>query len=1269
MKRIILAVVAILIWKITSAQTCSVQISDSTICEGATVQFVSAVSGGTATGYNWNFGNGFTSTTTAPAHTYVTPGVFNPTVTITFSGGATCNASAPQIRVFAKPDAKFTINGNDTLCFKDNQLCITDQSQSGPSNAPLLKRIFQLSNGFIQTDNPPFNNQICYQNTTDINGHLYSIVLEVSDTNNCVDRSQALDAVTLLPQLLPLSFTTVWPPSCYTSSVTFNNTSLIPRADLKSFTWIFGDGQTSSANWNNSSHVYSGPGQFLPLLAITDLFGCADTVPGVTYIQNTFPDTVIKFKLPAKQCHAKNAFNAYAINPGGVNFWSVVSATGDTVLRLNGDSAKFSMNTCGIFKLVLRVAYPACSYTKDTMIQVYGPKAIIQNKSNPNEKVLNTVQCEIHDTVYFKTPVPYLSCVSGNGSIAHVWDFGDAFAPNCTTDTKNGLNVGVNCRYSLDSMNVKHFYTPGREQCYMAKLVMTDPVTGCASRDSVTMALMQPDAGPDLSAIPPRRGLYFEGQPCIGVPIEFKFEETLPSCGYEEAWINIDSACGLGGFIKVDTANKKNYIHVYDSACSADKWVTVGLVIKNGADRNGNPCYDTAWYHHLFQLSPINPYFVVQVAAGCAPFEIKAIPDDSIQYDLTQVRWNFRPDVVGTGDTVVQSFGVNDSIIRSQDFAYNSAGIYRILKVVVNTSGCVQSALNNIGVGYKPEFAALQEVVCLGDTVELGQNVRYYKYDGITNLNPTDYWGDTLRDAANKEAIWWNLYDGLGFRKIKGNPRFVPTQPGRYSVAIATRDSSGCLDTLFRQVAYTVVELKAKIGTLSSAYYCAPQIVVFRDSSLVIDSVGSTVNSAADGIDTRLWDFGDQTPTSIFTNPAHNYTSNGVFNVVLKLTTVAGCVAYDTVVVDMKGPRPSFTIKDTLGCDPFSVVFYNTSPSNLKSYTWYFGDSANQTLTLLTNDSVVFTYSKPGAYKVRLLGTDDVFNPGTGNTITCNSFFPDQTTGLPERWVYVQPTPPLEIVSRDTICPNEVLELNLKSDPLYSRFDWDFGDGVTVSENAPDTNISHRFGNNGPYLVRVIPLHSQNLECIDTATKQIYIQPVRAEFTIDSTTKPDFVFQQAALNAVRYDWDLGVGAEGLISNQLKVLYTYKDTGTYQVCLKVFNSEGCFDSICHPVRIDKVFIEIPNVFTPDNNDGKNDAFDISILGYTSYDLKIYNRWGALVYESTKDGTGNDGINWNGKERNEGAICPAGTYFYIFSYQLITDPAPVIKHGTVTLIRDK
>ncbi|HXH17582.1 MAG TPA: gliding motility-associated C-terminal domain-containing protein, partial [Chitinophagales bacterium] len=70
-------------------------------------------------------------------------------------------------------------------------------------------------------------------------------------------------------------------------------------------------------------------------------------------------------------------------------------------------------------------------------------------------------------------------------------------------------------------------------------------------------------------------------------------------------------------------------------------------------------------------------------------------------------------------------------------------------------------------------------------------------------------------------------------------------------------------------------------------------------------------------------------------------------------------------------------------------------------------------------------------------------------------------------------------------------------------------------------------------------------------------------------------------------------------------------------------------------------KLPNVFTP-NNDSKNDYF-IPIKPYRfidRVDMKIYNRWGALVFE-----TDDPEIRWDGRDINNSKPMKEGVYYYV------------------------
>ena len=94
-------------------------------------------------------------------------------------------------------------------------------------------------------------------------------------------------------------------------------------------------------------------------------------------------------------------------------------------------------------------------------------------------------------------------------------------------------------------------------------------------------------------------------------------------------------------------------------------------------------------------------------------------------------------------------------------------------------------------------------------------------------------------------------------------------------------------------------------------------------------------------------------------------------------------------------------------------------------------------------------------------------------------------------------------------------------------------------------------------------------------------------------------------------------------------------------------------------IDVTQLEIPNAFTP-NGDGINDHFKIRVTGYFKSDgLKIFNRWGQLVFE-TRD-LSNE---WDGTIK--GNPLAIGTYYWVIE-GLDVEGKRLRRSGSVTLIR--
>ena len=115
-----------------------------------------------------------------------------------------------------------------------------------------------------------------------------------------------------------------------------------------------------------------------------------------------------------------------------------------------------------------------------------------------------------------------------------------------------------------------------------------------------------------------------------------------------------------------------------------------------------------------------------------------------------------------------------------------------------------------------------------------------------------------------------------------------------------------------------------------------------------------------------------------------------------------------------------------------------------------------------------------------------------------------------------------------------------------------------------------------------------------------------------------------------------------------------DEGTYWVEL-TSNCRTSSDTIQVSIADCEAIIEMPNVFSP-NNDGMNDMFmPIESKSITSMTTIIFDRYGKQLLETT-----NPNIEWNGDNAKE------GTYFWVIEYTDTTGLISSIK-GKVTLLR--
>ncbi|MDZ4667263.1 MAG: PKD domain-containing protein [bacterium] len=1261
MRKALLIIIALLPLLLLG-QNCKINTATNKVCLGNTLLFTVSIDPGfTPTSYAWNFGNAASSTQPSPVYQYPSRGKFVPTLTVTFSNASTCTLAGDTIYVVDNPKANFNVITALTQCFKGNNTCVKDISTPGLDNAAINSRLFLYGDGGFTNLSPVFGDTLCHTYTNPLGG-VYTLVLEVYDVNNCTSRKELVDHVTVFSKMQDISFKTTYNKQCNTTPVTFINTSKMPLSQLASYQWSFGDGQTAASPWTNFVHNYTASGLFTAKLTVLDKNGCKDSFVLTPAGENYRIDSTI-YLSQISSCYNGNGFvlNSKNSYPGAAVYWAVYKVGSPNRLDTNASNLfvdSINFDDCGEFQIRMYVRIGNCFVKSDTTVKVYGPKSVIELRRDP---IINSIQCEVSDTVYFRTPTGDNSCYYGNGAMYRLWDFDDSFAPNCTTDTKGNINVGVNCRYSKDSVWVKHQYKIGEDKCYYPKLILGDPTRPCYDTSTTALKLTQPDAGWDSIATPIRPGLTYQpAKPCLNSVVTFDISKTLPSCGREMAWYKPDSACAGAVWIPVDTL-VNIFTHVYNTTCDPSGNVTFGLIIKNGKDKNGKDCYDTAWYHYIFKFFPLNPLFTaVRTNTGCGPFAVKVTMADSIQDSLKTVVINFN----APGGVRTLNYGPNDSIIPSQYYTYTTPGIKRITVNLTNTRNCSRSYDIYIYFGFLKSFRPEKPLVCLSDSALLIDDISYYN-------SSYAYWRDPARKASGFEQMYWDFGDGGGFVASGPLPMHKYKRVGNYRLRMVAIDSLGCRDTFNYGTLLKVVDVDARIKPMLPRYLCAPQILSFVDQSFYADSSSLYGAPAYDYIKYWTWEFGDNKPLSLLQNPVHDFTANGSYQVKLLVETNVGCrdSTFETIWID--GPRPKFDIvSDTVGCAPFEVVLKNTTGYPLINWVWYFRDQNNATASTQIDTNVKHVYTKAGIYKLYLVGEDTIYNSLTGQYKTCLSVFPDSLNiNAARRTIRVIESVKASIEGPDTICVGVPFQLIAHPDRLVPGFGWLFGDTTPVKQTLyPDTVVNYTYNFIGTYKVKMYPILPGAL-CTDTAELDITTTTVMADFEMDQDQIPLIKFQNKSQGAVRYDWNFGQPSSGQKNFSRLENPTHNfvgDSGSFVVCLIAYNQQDCWDSICKRTLPAEMRIIMPNVFTPDG-DQNNDAYDIDIVGYTEYALIIYNRWGNVVFETNKDGFGNDGINWNGKNRNNGLECPEGVYYFVFKYQMLNQNSPQSVHGTITLMR--
>jgi gliding motility-associated-like protein len=400
-----------------------------------------------------------------------------------------------------------------------------------------------------------------------------------------------------------------------------------------------------------------------------------------------------------------------------------------------------------------------------------------------------------------------------------------------------------------------------------------------------------------------------------------------------------------------------------------------------------------------------------------------------------------------------------------------------------------------------------------------------------------------------------------------------------------------------------------------------------------------------------IWSFGDGSPDLATTNSqvTHAYPNVGTYLVRLIAIDSTTCNISDTAYIHIRASDDpaniAFTDVKLPPCQSLSYQFNNTStagkPFTNTSFIWDFGDGTARVVA--GTATVSHTFAAAGSYKVRLILND---------TSYCNN--PDSVLKV----LNVSPLVKARFIVPATGCaPDSVVFNNTSAGG--QQFYWDFGDGSTSTDPSP----GHLYPNIGTYTIKLVVVDSNTCNIIDStqATITIYVKP-HAAFTtspIPPIANTPNIFTNNSTGGVLYKWIFDDGDTVTKTTTDTVMHQYERSGTFQVCLVVFNQYGCTDTAC--MLIDVIvnpLLDVPNAFTP-GRFGENAIVKVRGFGISKLTFRIYNRWGQKVFES------NDvNIGWDGSYK--GNPQPMDVYAYTLEAEYF-DGTKAAKKGDITLIR--
>ena len=891
----------------------------SVVCSGQSITFTNT-SIPTAVSANWSFGDGGTSTTISPVHTYTAAGTYTVSLAATGTGGCSGNATE-VVTVNQTPVAAFVA---DTMVACSIPFVVTfSNTTTGASTYH-----WNFGDGNTSAATNPIN-------TYTVPG-TYTVTLKATNsTGTCADSIVKNSFIVISP---PVAGYTATPDSgCVPLVVSFTSNSTSALFPITSYTWSYGDGNSNITAVPNTNNTYTLSGIYSPTISVQTGRGCTNTFVCTNCIR-TGNAPVASFTIsPDSVCYGSPIM---PINTStGATGWTWLFGDGQTSIMQNplhiyADTGKYQIKLVAYnhgctdtsiatpvivlapkaqFNYTLscttyfKVLFSSTSEGADSLVWKFGDGT--QNTSNTTHPVhtytaTGAVTCTLIAYNYKSHCVD--SSMSSFTIAKPIASFTDSdstgcypFTPVFTSTSQDAntyfWNFGIVTSTS-DTANIANpsytYNTPGKD---LVKLVITD-VNGC--KDSITKKLVT------MGPLPYFRANKLKGCATPGLLVTFT-DSTISDSGIVQWNWNY----GDGTTQSFTTLH--NPPHLYNTPGSYN----VTLVV---TDKDG--CKDS-----LVKVDYINPtYPIPNYSVLPLPFSCKG---NTLTFNGSTTNavgpsysWNF-----GDGTPPVSS-GYNPVTTHS----YAADGLYHVTLTVTDTNGCSNQYPDTVLI-LKPK-ANFDSLI-----ISTGCGNMQVAFNDLSSGFPNSW--------------QWNF--GNGAISILQNPNYTYTQPGSYNVTLIVTNPGGCSDTITKD---SVLVVPGPVGSFSftPASGCNP---------LKVNFVGQSTNT-----ENYHWFYGDGADIISGSSITHTYNQVGVFNPVLVLTTTTTAgpcsLSYlDGTVTVINGVNVSVTPNTlTLGEDS-SAAIAGTAGGGHAPYTYSWTPSTTNISCITcpdinvtgTGDTLVYT--------------------------------------------------------------------------------------------------------------------------------------------------------------------------------------------------------------------------------------------------------------------------------------------------------------------------